>query len=283
MNKKHEPSVILKTLILIFCIINVIALFLVLKHEKQTQNNAQVISYDVTEEETEEETTSSQVPSPSLPSHACRKLVHSAARPCPVKARFAGNPYSAAAPSAARSRSAWVPTLRRLRISPLAPLRPGRPSSPPLPIAPLPSREPACVTHRLRRLRRSSTPADSLSVRSASAVARRACPGLRLLRATSGYSLRRLRQNPFRAHSAPPARTGAGSLRFRLRATCPFTPAGSWRSAGSTASLRRPFPGQIATPARFPARSAQPARPLPSSSGAPQAAQPSCGVRSRAD
>ena len=67
---------------------------------------------------------SSQVPSPSLPSHACRKLVHSAARPCPVKARFAGNPYSAAAPSAARSRSAWVPTLRRLRISPLAPLSP---------------------------------------------------------------------------------------------------------------------------------------------------------------
>ena len=55
MNKKHEPSVILKTLILIFCIINVIALFLVLKHEKQTQNNAQVISYDVTEEEAEEE------------------------------------------------------------------------------------------------------------------------------------------------------------------------------------------------------------------------------------
>lgn len=66
MNKKHEPSVILKTLILIFCIINVIALFLVLKHEKQTQNNAQVISYDVTEEETEEETTSSQVPSPVI-------------------------------------------------------------------------------------------------------------------------------------------------------------------------------------------------------------------------
>ena len=65
-NKKHEPSVILKTLILIFCIINVIALFLVLKHEKQTQNNAQVISYDVTEEETEEETTSSQVPSPVI-------------------------------------------------------------------------------------------------------------------------------------------------------------------------------------------------------------------------
>ena len=149
---------------------------------------------------------SSQVPSPSLPSHACRKLVHSAARPCPVKARFAGNPYSAAAPSAARSRSAWVPTLRRLRISPLAPLRPGRPSSPPLPAAPLPSREPACVTHRLRRLR----------------------------------------QNPFRAHSAPPARTGAGSLWFRLQATCPFTPAGSWRSADSTASLRRPLPGQIA-------------------------------------
>ena len=117
---------------------------------------------------------SSQVPSPSLPSHACRKLVHSAARPYPVKARFAGNPYSAAAPSAARSRSAWVPTLRRLRISPLAPLRPGRPSSPPL-----------------------------------QRFARRACLGLRLLRATSGYSLRRLRQNPFRAHSAPPARTGA--------------------------------------------------------------------------
>ena len=76
--------------------------------------------------------------------------------------------------------------------------------------------------------------------------ARRACLGLRLLRATSGYSLRRLRQNPFRAHSAPPARTGAGSLWFRLRATCPFTPAGSWRSADSTASLRRPLPGQIA-------------------------------------
>ncbi len=37
---------------------------------------------------------------------------------------------------------------------------------------------------------------------------------------------------------------------FRLRATCPFTPAGSWRSAGSTASPRRPLPGQIATPAR---------------------------------
>lgn len=66
MNKKHEPAVILKTLILIFCIINVIALFLVLKHEKQTQNNAQVISYDVTEEETEEETTSSQIPSPVI-------------------------------------------------------------------------------------------------------------------------------------------------------------------------------------------------------------------------
>ena len=33
----------------------------------------------------------------------------------------------------------------------------------------------------------------------------------------------------------------------------------------------------------IPARSAQPARPLPSSSGAPRAAQPSCGVRSRAD
>ena len=76
--------------------------------------------------------------------------------------------------------------------------------------------------------------------------ARRACLGLRLLRATSGYSLRRLRQNPFRAHSAPPARTGAGSLWFRLQATCPFTPAGSWRSADSTASLRRPLPGQIA-------------------------------------
>ena len=113
--------------------------------------------------------------------------------------------------------------------------------------------------------------------------ARRACPGLRLLRATPGYSLRRLRQNPFRAHSAPPARTGAGSLWFRLQATCPFTPAGSWRSAGSTASLRRPLPGQIATPARFLPRSDQPARPLPSSAGAPLAAQPSCGVRSRAD
>ena len=93
---------------------------------------------------------SSQVPSPSLPSHACRKLVHSAARPCPVKARFAGNPYSAAAPSAARSRSAWVPTLRRLRISPLAPLCPGRPSSPPL-------RPRGLYLHRFRHIRAESS------------------------------------------------------------------------------------------------------------------------------
>ncbi len=35
---------------------------------------------------------SSRAPSPSLPSHPCRKLFHSAARPLPVKARFAGNP-----------------------------------------------------------------------------------------------------------------------------------------------------------------------------------------------
>ena len=152
-----------------------------------------------------------------------------------------------------------------------------------LPTAPLPFREPACVTHRLRRLRQSSTPADSLPVRSASAVLAAPAQASVCSVPLQGYSLRGLRQNPFRAHSAPPARTGAGSLRFRLRATCPFTPAGSWRSAGYTASPRRPLLGQIALPARFPPRSDQPACPLPSSSGAPQAAQPSCGVRSRAD
>ena len=66
MNKKHEPSVILKTIILLFCIVNVLTLFLVLRHEKQTQNSAQVISYDVPEEEADEGTTSSQVPSPVI-------------------------------------------------------------------------------------------------------------------------------------------------------------------------------------------------------------------------
>ena len=156
-------------------------------------------------------------------------------------------------------------------------------SSPPLPAAPLPSREPAGVEHRLRRLRRCSTPADSLSVRSASAVRSPRLPRPPAAPCHFGVQPPQAPAEPSRAHSASPARTGAGSLSFRLRATCPFTPAGSWRSAGYTASLRRPFPGQIATPARFPPRSAQPARPLPSSSGASRAAQPSCGVRSRAD
>ena len=66
MSKKREPSVILKTIILIFCIANVLGLVLALRHEKQTQNNAQVISYDVPEEEADEGATSSKVPSPVI-------------------------------------------------------------------------------------------------------------------------------------------------------------------------------------------------------------------------
>ena len=147
----------------------------------------------------------------------------------------------APAPSSARSRSAWVPTLRRLRISPLAPLCPGRPSSPPLPAAPLPSREPACVTHRLRRLRRSSTPADSLSVRSASAVARRACRA-------SGCSV------PLRGTAS------AGSGRTPFVLTPPLRPAQAQ--------------------ARFGSASRQPARSLPPAAGVPQTPQPASVVRS---
>jgi hypothetical protein len=121
-------------------------------------------------------------------------------RSLPQTLRAAGSPppptfapFPAPASPAARSRSAWVPTLRRLRISPLAPLSPDV----------------------LRRLRFSGTLAASGTAR-------------RQLRATPGYCLRlvpRLRQNPLRAHSAPPARPAQARLLFRLRATCPSAPA----------------------------------------------------------
>ena len=61
---------------------------------------------------------SSRAPSPSLPSHPCRKLFHSAARPLPVKSRLAGipvrlNPLRSFASGQPGSRSVVGPALSR--------------------------------------------------------------------------------------------------------------------------------------------------------------------------
>ena len=186
----------------------------------------------------------------------------------------------APAPSSARSSSAWVPTLRRLRISPLAPLHPGRPSSPPL-------RPRGLHLHRfprrLGKLFHSAARPLSRQTRFAGLcrepfIPLRSLPGnLPALRtASAGSSGAPLRQIPFQSAPlqrllAAPAPASGSSVPLLGTAST-----GSGRTPPVLTPPLRPAQAQ----ARFGSASGQPARSLPPAAGVPQAPQPASVVRS---
>jgi hypothetical protein len=64
--KKIESTNILKIAVLIFCVVNMIALFVMIREEAQAKSNAKAISYDIPAEETETEQEENLSPSPVL-------------------------------------------------------------------------------------------------------------------------------------------------------------------------------------------------------------------------
>lgn len=66
MKKKIESTNVLKLVVLIFCIINAAALFVMLRQEAQAKSNAEAISYNVPDEETETEQQENHTLSPVL-------------------------------------------------------------------------------------------------------------------------------------------------------------------------------------------------------------------------
>lgn len=262
-----------------------------------------------------------------LPSTARIQPPQAPAEPAPFRLRLCAGLSRPSLPFAPAPRppgpgSAWVPTLRRLRITPLAPLSPVVLPSPPL-------RPRGLHLHRFRHFRAESSYIPPLVL----------CPVKPALLGFAGNPL--FRSAPFQGTClcyAPPPQAPAelhsgrfpfSPLRFsgcspRLAwppaAPCHFgvqppqAPAEPHSCSLSPSGPHRrrlafvPPPGNLPVHSRrqlafrrlhsqppssapwagchsgsIPMRSAQPARPLPSSSGAPQAAQPSCGVRSRAD
>ena len=66
MKKKIESTSFLKLAVLVFCLINIVALFVLLKQDAKAKNNAEAISYNLPEEETESEETENPSFSPVL-------------------------------------------------------------------------------------------------------------------------------------------------------------------------------------------------------------------------
>lgn len=66
MKKKIESTSFLKLAVLVFCLINIVALFVLLKQDAKAKSNAEAISYNLPEEETESEETENPSFSPVL-------------------------------------------------------------------------------------------------------------------------------------------------------------------------------------------------------------------------
>ena len=66
MKKKIESTSFLKLAVLVFCLINIVALFVLLRQDAKAKNNAEAISYNPPEEETESEETEKPSFSPVL-------------------------------------------------------------------------------------------------------------------------------------------------------------------------------------------------------------------------